>query len=235
MSAAGDIAATLAELMRRYRDAGTAADMVYAALRHGIVNGMLPPGTRLRADELAKQLGISRTPIREAHLKLQAEGLIAVRPGAGLVVQDFSAEEVIEIYHLREALEGKAASLAAETANSYERAGIADLMSEITAATEAQDFASLRRLTGEFHLAVCRAGHNRRLFRLLKELQDHFRRFQPTTLTSGGRAAEALGELRAIQQAIDARDPDAAERAARAHRRRTLALHLRHRNRPGED
>src|SRR6185312_4892902 len=156
MSAAPDVADMLAELMRRYRDAGTAADSVYAALRHGIVEGLLPPGTKLRADELAKQLGISRTPIREAHLKLEAEGLIVVRPGVGLVVQAFSPEEVIEIYHIREMLEGKAAALAAENANAYERAGLAELMSEITVATDVQDFALLRRLTGAFHLTICR-------------------------------------------------------------------------------
>src|SRR6185437_9302395 len=193
MSAAPDVADMLAELMRRYRDAGTAADSVYAALRHGIVEGLLPPGTKLRADELAKQLGISRTPIREAHLKLEAEGLIVVRPGVGLVVQAFSPEEVIEIYHIREMLEGKAAALAAENANAYERAGL--------------------------------AAHNRRLYRMLKELQDHFRRFQPSSLTSAGRAAEALAELSAVQHAIDGRDPEAAEIAARQHRRRTLALY----------
>jgi DNA-binding GntR family transcriptional regulator len=234
MSEAGDIAATLAELMRRYRDAGTSADTVYSALRHAIVQGLLPPGTKLRADELAKQLGISRTPIREAHLKLQAEGLIVVRPGAGLVVQEFSAEEVIEIYHIREALEGKAAALAAENANSYERAGLADLMSDINAATEQQDFALLRRLTGEFHLAICRAAHNKRLYQMLKELQDHFRRFQPSSLTSAERAAEALSEIGAVQQAIDRRDPAAAESGARMHRRRTLELHLQRRSRARE-
>jgi DNA-binding GntR family transcriptional regulator len=234
VSAAGDIAATLAELMRRYRDAGTSADTVYTALRHAIVQGLLPPGTKLRADELAKQLGISRTPIREAHLKLQAEGLIAVRPGAGLVVQEFSAEEVIEIYHIREALEGKAAALAAENATSYERAGLADLMSDIGTATENQHFARLRQLTGAFHLAICRAAHNKRLYQMLKELQDHFRRFQPTTLTDAARAAAALAELRAVQHAIDQRDPAAAERAARAHRQRTLELHLQRRSRMRE-
>ena len=231
MSAATDIAATLQDLMQRYRDAGTAADTVYAALRHGLVHGLLPPGTKLRADELAKQLGISRTPIREAHLKLEAEGLIVVRPGAGLVVQEFSAEEVIEIYHIREALEGKAAALAAENATPYERAGLADLMSDIKAAGEAQDYASLRELSGAFHLAVCRAAHNRRLYEMLKELQDHFRRFQPSTLTNEARAAEAFAELRAVQHAIDGRDPEAAERAARLHRRRTLELHLQRRKR----
>jgi DNA-binding GntR family transcriptional regulator len=234
MSIAPDVADMLAELMRRYRDAGTSADSVYAALRYGIVEGLLPPGTKLRADELAKQLGISRTPIREAHLKLEAEGLIVVRPGVGLVVQAFSPEEVIEIYHIREMLEGKAAALAAENANAYERAGLAELMSEITAATEVQDFALLRRLTGEFHLTICRAAHNRRLYRMLKELQDHFRRFQPSSLTSAGRGAEALAELSAVQHAIDGRDPEAAEIAARQHRRRTLALYLQRRGRNRE-
>jgi DNA-binding GntR family transcriptional regulator len=223
-SGTADIAALLGPLMQRYRDAGTAAETVYAALRDGIVNGMLPPGTRLRADELAKQLGISRTPIREAHLRLEAEGLIGVKPGVGLVVQAFSDEQIVEIYHIREALEGKAAALAAENATPYEREALRDLLEEIAETTQKRDFQLLRDLSGEFHLLVCRASHNHRLFAMLKDIQEHFRRFQPTTLTNAERADAALGELRAIVEGIDARDPLLAETAARRHRMRTLAL-----------
>ncbi len=105
-----------AALLDRHGNAGTAAETAYAVLREAILTNTLTPGARLRADDLAKQLGVSKTPVREALRKLQAENLISVNSGNTLTVKVLSEKQLLEIYYTREALEGMAARLAAENA-----------------------------------------------------------------------------------------------------------------------
>jgi DNA-binding GntR family transcriptional regulator len=217
--------AAYAELLSRFGHVGNAADVAHAVLRHSIVHNVLPPGTRFRAEDLARKFGMSRTPVREAQLRLEAEGLLEVKPGVGLIVREFSTEQVLEIYDIREALEGMAAGLAAENATSRERATLADILADMRAQADT-NFALLRELSGEFHLAVAQASHNLSLTAMIKDLQDKFRRFQPSTLTNSARASEAIAELAGIQAAIEARDVLRAEAAARAHRRRTRDLYM---------
>ena len=93
----------------------------------------------------------------------------------------------------------------------------------------------LRALTGKFQLAVFRAARNERLYRLLKHLQEHMRQLSASTLTVPGRAGEVVTHCRALVAAIAARDPEAAERAARDNRRRTLDLRLRMLRNKAED
>src|SRR5262245_15525886 len=95
----------LDRFLENFGKAGNAADTAYAVLREAIVTNALAPGARLRADDLAKQLGVSKTPVREALRKLQAEELIAVQPGSGLSVKVLSEKELFDIYFIREALE----------------------------------------------------------------------------------------------------------------------------------
>ena len=108
--------AALDHIRQKFGNAGNAAETAYAVLREAIITNALAPGTRLRADALARQLGVSKTPVREALRKLQAEELIAMQPGSGLSVKVLSEQELFDIYYIREALEGMAARLAAETA-----------------------------------------------------------------------------------------------------------------------
>src|SRR5262245_12028010 len=110
----------LEQIIDRFANVGNAAETAYAVLREAIVTNTLKPGTRLLAEELAKRLGISKTPVREAFRKLQAENLITVSPGNALTVKAVSEEQLIEIYYTREALEGMAARLAAENSGSIE-------------------------------------------------------------------------------------------------------------------
>src|SRR5215813_1750902 len=110
----------------------------------------LKPGTRLRADELAKTLGVSKTPVREALRKLQAEDLVVVQ-GNGLSVKVLTEEQLLEIYYTREALEGMAARLAAENAGPIEIANLRAILDEMKA-VQVADLKRLRVLTGEFQL-----------------------------------------------------------------------------------
>jgi DNA-binding GntR family transcriptional regulator len=216
----------LEQIINRFANVGNAAETAYAVLREAIITNTLKPGTRLRADELAKKLGVSKTPVREALRKLQAEDLVAVQ-GNGLSVKVLTEQQLFEIYYTREALEGMAARLAAEAAGQIEIANLRAILDEMKALQLPADLKKLRELTGEFQLALFRAARNETLFRLLKQLQEQVRQHMGTTLSQPGRAKEALTYCKSIFAAVERRDADAAERIARANRRRTLELRIR--------
>jgi DNA-binding GntR family transcriptional regulator len=211
------------ERLKGLKNIGTAVDAVYEALRRNILDGELPPGHRLRSDVLANELKVSRTPVREALRKLETEGLVDASR-SGLVVRQSSEEDLVEIFYLREALEGMAARLAAENATRAEIDELHALFEDMEAVAARGDIALVRKLTGEFHLLVCRASHNKRLIQSLQGLLDHVRQAQSSTLYMPGRPADALKEHRALLRAIAKRDPDLAETLARQHRRKTLDL-----------
>jgi DNA-binding GntR family transcriptional regulator len=218
--------AALDLLIDRFANVGNAAETAYAVLREAIVTNALKPGTRLRADDLAKKLGVSKTPVREALRKLQAEDLITAQPGNALTVKSISEDQLIEIYYTREALEGMAARLAAENAGQIELAKLRAIQDEMRTPSVAGNVRQLRQLSGEFQLAVFRAARNDTIYRLLKHLQEQIRQFSGTTLTRPGRAKELIAYSKALVAAIEKRDGDAAERIARENRRRTLELRI---------
>jgi DNA-binding GntR family transcriptional regulator len=213
----------LRALFQEQGNSGTTAEAVYQALRHGIVHGDLAPGERLRSDALATELRVSRTPVREALRKLEAEGLVA-HAGSRLIVRAFSEQDLTELFYVREALEGMAARLAAENATPSEIAEIGELLEDMETVRRRGDLGALRRLTGEFHRLVCRASHNNRLLQSLQTLLDSVRQIQTSTLYGEGSAAKALQEHRDLLEAIAAHDGERAERLAREHRRKTLEL-----------
>jgi DNA-binding GntR family transcriptional regulator len=213
----------LRALLQELGAEGSTADAVYRVLRHGIVHGDLAPGERLRSDALANELKVSRTPVREALRKLEAEGL-AAHAGARLIVRAFTEQDLTELFYVREALEGMAARLAAENATPSEIEDIRALLEDMDVVRKRGDVGALRRLTGEFHQLIGRASHNSRLAQSLRSLLDHVRQVQSSTLYAEGRPAEALKEHRSLLAAIATRDGDRAEKLAREHRRKTLEL-----------
>jgi DNA-binding GntR family transcriptional regulator len=220
------IAKGLASLARRFDGDGTAAEIAYAVLREAILSNVLTPGTRLRADDVARELGVSKTPVREALRKLQAEDFVVTGAGNALTVKVLSERQLLEIYYTREALEGMAARLAAENAGQLDVAQLRAVVHDVEVALGKSDRAAIRNYTGEFQLAVFKAAHNDFLFDLLKSLQEKIRNQQNSTISMPGRDEEVVVFCRDLSRAIEAHDPDAAERIARANRRRTLDLHL---------
>jgi DNA-binding GntR family transcriptional regulator len=205
-------------------ESGTTADAVYEALRKRIVEGEFAPGQRLRSDALATSLKVSRTPVREALRKLEAEGLVGLSPRGGLIVQTLSEEDLNEIFLIREALEGLAARLAAENATPNEMAELHILIEDMESSAGRGELNLLRALTGEFHRHIAQASHNKRLAQSLKALQDRVRQVQLSTLFLDDRPTAAIEEHRSLVRAIEARDGDRAESLARSHRRQTLIL-----------
>ena len=170
------------------------------ALREAILGGQLGAGARLRQIDLAGQLGISRTPIREALGRLQQEGLVDLLPGGGVRVAVLNLGEAVELYDLREVLDGLAARLAATRATPQSRARLG------------KSLARMARC-----LARGRASGNARLQGLSAVVRLSIQRFHPLLLRTEHRLEDAYREHRGIYEAIAAGDGEAAERLARAH------------------
>ncbi|MEP9379443.1 GntR family transcriptional regulator [Aquabacter sp. CN5-332] len=199
------------------------AQWVYETLRDGIRLGTWRRGERVREETVARALGVSRTPVREALSRLQARGLLEVTAN-GLVVATISRPQTLELYAMREVLEGSAARFAAQHAAPSEIASLKHLSAAFTEA--AGDPARLANLNRQFHAAIQDAAHNRYLVRMLEDLSDALALLPGTTFELPERGALAVEEHGAILAAIERRDPDAAEQAARAHIRRAQEARL---------
>lgn len=190
------------------------AQRVYERLKEDIRTGVLRRGERIREEQVARALGVSRTPVREALARLEARGLIEITVG-GLVVATISRTQTLELYAMREVLEGSAARFAAQHAAASEIAMLRKLSDSFADAFG--DAPRLAALNRSFHATILDAAHNRYLVRMLEELSDSLALLPGTTFELPERGPLAVKEHEAIVEAITARDPDAAEKAARLH------------------
>jgi DNA-binding GntR family transcriptional regulator len=195
-------------------DRTSRAQHVYDALRSMIQEGRYGSGDRIREEEVARTLGVSRTPVREALSRLQARGLLEMAQG-GLVVAVLKRAQVLELYAMREILEGSAARFAAQHASPSEIGTLHRLAEHFERSLG--DPRKLALINREFHEAIHEAAHNRYLMRTLYELNDALALLPGTTFMVEGRPRIAVEEHARIIQAVEQRDADAAERAARHH------------------
>lgn len=153
----------------------SAADDVYAAVRRAIIDGSLTPGERVVEERVARQLNVSRTPVREALLRLERENLVA-RSGRGMAVRSFSAAEVADIYDLRAHVESFGARLAATRITGQELRELRRVQDEMVAELgrdTGDELESLKRLAGlnqRFHLAVVHAARSAPLERIMSHV-----------------------------------------------------------------
>lgn len=196
---------------------GPSSHRVYRELRHEILGGALPEGTRLVELELAARFGVSRTPVREALQRLVAEGLVTQEPDVGLTVRSVAPKEIDEIHAIRAVLEGQAARLAAERATSQDIMKLRAIAQVMRGMSQTEDWSQWPTANTRFHDAVSEIAGNRRLRMLTLDLKDFVRRFSRTGPTDARRATELLAEHEAIIDALEARDPARAEEAARGH------------------
>lgn len=186
-------------------------------LREAILNGRFQSGTRLRQTDLADRLGISRTPIREALGRLQQEGLVELLPGGGVRVALLDLHEAVELYDLREVLDGLAARLGASRAGDAALAKLRKALDRMAGCLERQDASQWFGAHVAFHDEILRASGNSRLQKLSAVVRLSIRHFHPLLLKTEHRLEDAHREHRGIYEAIAAHDAEAAERLARAH------------------
>jgi DNA-binding GntR family transcriptional regulator len=199
----------------------TAAEAAHARLRAMILDNLLPPGTQRLEAELAVELGLSRTPVREAMLRLQGDGLVAVTPRHGMRVLPVSAADMREIYDVLESLEPKAAELLARRSlPGSQLKPLHQACEAMEAALAAGDRPAWAAADEAFHrdlLALC---GNRRLAAMVMQLWDQSHRARMLTLNLRPLPAASTAEHRAITDAIAAGDGDRARETFRLHRRR---------------
>ena len=192
-------------------------DEATSTLRAMILAGKLAPGTRLRQVDLAGRMGISRTPLREALMKLEQEGLITVLPRGGLRVLELDAEGVLELYELREVLDGLAARLAATRIDAAGRAALGGYLAKMEAAVPRHNAHAWFVNHAAFHEQIFHSSGNSRALALVSQVRLSIQRFHQLLLKTPNRWEVALSEHQDIFRAIEAGRPEAAEAAARRH------------------
>ncbi|WP_234496549.1 GntR family transcriptional regulator [Vibrio maritimus] len=201
------------------------SEVAYQKLLQAIRHGELTPGTRVREIEVAEMLGISRTPVRDAIRRLESDGLLIHLPRQGAVIKQLDQKEVIELYEVREVLEGTAARYAARHASEIELAELEDFNDIML--SNANDPIKVAEANRLFHQALYRAGNNRYLIDALNSLSNALTLLGGTTLQEGERTQTAYQEHQAIIDAIRQRDGDKAEQAARHHIQQAHRIRMR--------
>lgn len=186
----------------------------YDRLLEDIRLGTLPPGARLREVELAARLGISRTPVREAIRRLEADGLVEHLPRQGASLRRLGYAEVMELYEMRAVLEGTAARLAARAASDLELRELAEINAKMMACTLPADIARLNR---QFHATLINAAKNRYLRRAIGAMARTLLILGPSTLHDPERIKSAAHEHEGLLHALRQRDGATAEELMRAH------------------
>lgn len=187
----------------------------YAVLLDEIWSGKLPSGTRLTETDIAKRLNISRTPVREAIRRLEADGLVSHIPRSGAVVRQLTYPEVMELYEMRWVLEGTAARLAARGAAIVEIDELDAINVEMADAIG--NSVRLFDLNRQFHNTLIAAARNRYLVRSVRAIDTTLSILGPSTLEQADRARAAVAEHCAVVEALRQRDSSAAENRMRAH------------------
>jgi len=191
-------------------------EIVFETLREAIINGVLEPGERLMEIQLAEEMGVSCTPVREAIRKLELENFVVMVPRKGAYVAGISVKDIVDIFEVRAALEALAASLAAERITADE---LDEMERAVLNIHEAGDSKIDNVVEGDsaFHDLLYRASRNQRLIQIITLLQEQIQRFRTTSLSQPGRIKHAVDEHKNIIKAISEHNVELAGSLAREH------------------
>lgn len=189
-----------------------------------IRTGLYPPGTRLREEEVGTRLELSRTPVREALRRMEAEGIVEHRPRQGAIVRKLSHGEVVELYEMRVVLERTASEMAAQHGAEAEFDTLEALNAEI--AGERNNPSVAAGINQRFHTALYRAGRNRFLLEAARGLNNSLLLLGPTTFTDPQRIDTVVSQHQAIIDALRANNAEAAGQAAEEHLQTSLRTRL---------
>lgn len=206
--------------MERIERQPSLSDMALERVVEAIIRGDLVPGKRLKEAVVARDLGISRGPLREAIGRLEGRNLVVRTPQVGVMIVDPSSTEILDTFLLREALEGVAARLAAERMTDDELDQLERLLHNHAEQSDVSAGNGYYQLPGDqdFHFAIIKGSRSSRLeSMLLGELYYFLRIFRFRSSLEWGRAEAAYAEHAKVLEALQRRDPQAAEAAMRTH------------------
>ena len=190
---------------------------VYEKIRDDILEGRYETGDFLVETKLAAELGVSRTPIREALKQLELEELVEAIPNRGVVVQGISAHDISDIFTIRQLLEGQAAYWAAERISEEQMNTLLETLALMDMYTGRNDAAKLARLDSQFHDTIFAASNSRVLQHILTTLHHNVQRARRSSLSVPARSHKSTEEHRAILKAIEAHDAPLAKTLMEAH------------------
>ncbi len=192
------------------------ADYAYSAIRNDILAGRIAPSGRLVQDELARRLGISRTPVREAIVRLEHEGLVTLLPRRGAVVNRVTPQDILDIYEVREELERLAVRLTARKGNSYDIRGLRQTLRKMERISPTR-VAEYYKLNRAFHLLMAAAAANRPLSSALESLWDQATNFHMFTMYSTAELRRMTVTHELLADVAEREDAAEIERAVSEH------------------
>jgi len=214
----------LLEIYKNQVQHRTAADAIYWTLRDAIRKGMIAPGSRLIEEEIASELEISRTPVREAFRRLQSEQLLEKATKRGLVVPILTLDDLIEIFEIEELIFGLIARKAAQYMSETELELLKECVTKEEKALDAGNLEEASDAAADFHALIAHGSKNERL-RMIYSQFDPSPRLQLFEFAPD-RVGNALAEHWDLYRAIAAHDVDQAEKIAEEHSRNAMRAQI---------
>jgi len=180
----------------------TLRERIVDFIKDSVVSGRLKPGERVPEQEIAENLGISRTPIREAFRQLESEGFISVTPRKGAVVSPITDKDVSEFYAIKSLLEGFAARTACPKLAQKDIKKLESLNAQMARCAEKNDVKGFFKLDNQFHDIFLKACGNEKLCAMVYQLVQQFERFRVTALSVPGRMNDSVRQHRDIIEAF---------------------------------
>ena len=199
------------------KDYASLSEKVYRILRDAIAEGRYQTGDCLAEMKIAEELGVSRTPVREALKQLELEDLVASHPNRGVVVKAFTSEDLQDVSTIRHLLEGQAAYWAAERITDEQLKELNEIVELMEFYTAKNDAAHLVQLDSRFHELIYEASGSRTIRHILASLHQNIRKARQSSLTMPDRAVCSLAEHKQIYQAVARHDAPAAKRHMESH------------------
>ncbi len=190
----------------------TRSEHAYRSLRALIVRGELPSGTVLHDAELARRMGISRTPVREALRRLEASGFVSLLPRGGFLIPELSAADFVDVFAVRRHLEGLAARLAAERRTRADLAYMEDVLEAMDRAFEQADTLRHAEVSSQFHETIAAASRNTYAQTMLANIRGIFERYRPVAALNETSRYQSHQLHHAIVEAIRCHDAAEAQR-----------------------
>ena len=183
-------------------------DVVFYTLRQAILKGELEPGERLMEMQLAEQLGVSRTPIREAIRKLELEGLVLMIPRRGAIVAKITEKDLKDVLEVRASLERLSTKLACERMEEETIEELREAQEAFKAALRGDDITLQAQKDVEFHDVIYKSTNNLRLIQMLNNLREQMYRYRLEYLKDGTSHQKLVEEHEAIIEALSRRDTE---------------------------
>lgn len=192
-------------------------EIVYEELKMQILTGKIVPGTRMMEVELAEDMGVSRTPIREAIRKLEKEGLVTIEPRRGAYASQMSTDDMVEILEVRQNMEGLAAYIAAQRMKPEQFKILKEVEDAYNRAVEKGNAADMIKYDTKFHKLIVASSNNKILIQMVEQLQEMVLRFRYVYYDDFKRAENMPNEHQMIMDAIEGSNAEAARIAADNH------------------